>query len=257
MGAKSTSLRSVAAATEDTNGDRGQSALTQLRAYLAQKGLPPSTRLPPERELAEILGVSRGDLRKALAILATQGELWRHVGKGTFMGARPVAELSPIAAIAEQTTPAEVMRARLVIEPELAREAALHATASDIAEMKLCVTGARGAETWRQYENWDNRLHRAIAEAAHNALLLAVFDTLNAVRRAVVWGRLRDDDPKPPADHHSFAEHEAIIATIEERDLASAASRMRTHLRQVQVLLLDRPQPGEDVQANPASWAVR
>jgi len=66
------------------------------------------------------------------------------------------------------------MRARLSIEPELARAAALHATAEDIAEMKLSVTGARRAETWRQYENWDNRLHRAIAAAAHNALLLAV-----------------------------------------------------------------------------------
>ena len=112
------------------------------------------------------------------------------------------------------------MRARLAIEPELAREAALHATADDIAEMKLCVSGARGAETWRQYENWDNRLHRAIAAAAHNALLLAIFDTVNAVRRTVVWGRLRDDAPHPPADHHSFAEHAAIVEAIEERDLA-------------------------------------
>ena len=151
------------ATSAEPEGDRGQSALTQLRAYLAQKELPPATRLPPERELSEILGVSRGDLRKALAILERQGELWRHVGKGTFIGARPVAELVSVAAIAAQTNPAEVMRARLVIEPELAREAALHATADDIEAMRLCVTGARGAETWRQYESWDNRLHRAIA----------------------------------------------------------------------------------------------
>jgi DNA-binding FadR family transcriptional regulator len=238
-------LRSIPAAEGEREGDRGQSALTQLRAFLAQAGLPQNARLPPERELAEILGVSRGDLRKALAILETQGELWRHVGKGTFIGARPVAELSPIGTIAAQTTPGEVMRARLVIEPELAREAALHATADDIEAMKICVTGARGAETWRQYESWDNRLHRAIAEGAHNALLLAVFDTLNAVRRAVVWGRLRDEDPKPPADHHSFAEHEAIVNAIEERDLNAAASRMRLHLRQVQALLLDQPQAAE------------
>ena len=227
-------------AESERNGDRGQSALTQLRAWLAQRALPPSTRLPPERELAELLGVSRGDLRKALAFLERQGELWRHVGKGTFIGARPVAELSSVAAIAAATNPAEVMRARLAVEPELAREAALHATSGDIAEMKLCVAGARGAETWRQYETWDNRLHRAIAEAAHNALLLALFDTLNAVRRAVVWGRLRDEDPHPPADHHSFAEHAAIVAAVEDRDLAAAAARMREHLENVQALLLTR-----------------
>jgi DNA-binding FadR family transcriptional regulator len=219
-------------------GDRGESALTQLRAYLAQQAFLPETRLPPERELCDILGVSRGDLRKALAILERQGELWRHVGKGTFLGARPTAELFSVADIAAQTNPAEVMRARLAIEPELAREAALHATAGDIETMRLCLLGARRAETWRQYETWDNKLHRAVAEAAHNALLLAVFDAVNAVRRTVVWGRLRDEGPRPPPDHHSFGEHDAIVRAIEERDLGGAASRMRQHLKQVQLLLL-------------------
>ena len=218
--------------------ESGQSALTQLRAWLAQKRLAPSTRLPPEREFCEILGVSRGELRKGLAILEGQGELWRHVGKGTFIGARPAAEPFSVAAISDRSNPAEVMRARLVIEPELAREAALNATADDMAEMQLSVRGARHAETWRQYENWDNRLHRAVAEAGHNALLLAVFDTVNAVRRAVVWGRLRDDAPQPPADHHSFAEHEAIVAAIADRDLAAAAAGMRLHLENVRALLL-------------------
>lgn len=226
--------------TSDGEGidDRGQSALTQTRAYLAQRKLPPGTRLPPERELCEILGVSRGDLRKALAILENRGELWRHVGKGTFVGARPVSDLVSVGAIAAQTSPAEVMRARLAIEPEIAREAALHANAGDIRMLHLCLAGARGSETWRQYESWDNRLHRAIAEAAHNALLIAVFDTINAVRRTVVWGRLREDGSRPPADHHSFAEHEAIVLAVEERDIRAAADRMRLHLRNVQAHLL-------------------
>jgi DNA-binding FadR family transcriptional regulator len=218
----------------------GQSALVQLRAYLAQGKFPPATRLPPERELAETLGVSRGDLRKALAILEDQGELWRHVGKGTFIGARPVGDLSSVVHIANQTNPAEVMRARLVIEPELAREAALHATAEDVRNLRHCAASARMAETWRQYENWDNRLHRAIAQAARNALLLAVFDTINAVRRTVVWGRLRDELPRPPTDHHSFADHEAIVDAIEERNLGVAANQMRLHLQRVQERLLRR-----------------
>ncbi len=224
----------------DRNG--GQSALVQLRAYLAQKEFALNARLPPERELAELVGVSRGDLRKALAVLEEQGELWRHVGKGTFVGARPVAELASVAMIADQTSPAEVMRARLVIEPELAREAALHATTDDIRALRLCVSGARRAETWRQYENWDNRLHRTIAEAGKNALLLAVFDTINLVRRTVVWGRLRTDLPHPPADHHSFAEHELIVDAIEERNLVAAATGMRLHLQHVQTDLIARHQ---------------
>src|SRR3546814_6411843 len=69
--------------------DQGQGALTQMRAYLAQRDLPANSRLPPERELCDILGVSRGELRKALAVMESNGELWRHVGKGTFIGARP------------------------------------------------------------------------------------------------------------------------------------------------------------------------
>jgi DNA-binding FadR family transcriptional regulator len=217
--------------------DRGEGALTQLRAWLGQRELPPNGRLPPERELCDILGVSRGDLRKALAVLEARGELWRHVGKGTFLGERPAADMSA-ASVAARTTPAEVMRACLVLEPELSREAALHATAADLRQLRACSLGARRAETWRHYETWDNRLHRAIAEAAHNPALTAVFDTLNAVRRTVVWGRLRDESPRPPQDHHSFAEHDAIVAAIEERDRAAAAARMRLHLQNVEALLL-------------------
>jgi DNA-binding FadR family transcriptional regulator len=218
--------------------DQGQGALTQLRAYLAQHDLPSNSRLPPERELCDILGVSRGELRKALAVMESNGELWRHVGKGTFIGARPTKEYSDVAAIAALTNPREVMQARLLIEPQIAREAALNATAGDIAELKQCMIASRQAQTWRQYENSDNRLHRAVAEAAHNTVLLALFDTLNAVRRAVVWGRLRDKVDRPPTDHHSFVEHEALVRAIEERDMDGASQAMLRHLSHVEGNLL-------------------
>src|SRR3546814_9672243 len=117
------------------------------------------------------------------------------------------------------------MQARLLIEPQIAREAALNATAGDIGELTQCMLASRHAQTWRQYENCDNRLHRAVAEAAHNTVLLALFDTLNAVRRAVVWGRLRDKIDRPPADHHSFREHERLVRAIEVRDMDGAGQR--------------------------------
>lgn len=225
--------------------DPGQGALTQLRAYLAQHDLPANSKLPPERELCDFLGVSRGELRKALAVLERNGELWRHVGKGTFIGARPVEEFSSIARITGQTNPREVMQARLLIEPQIAREAALNASADDIAEMRLCLKASREAETWRQYENCDNRLHRLVAEASHNSVLIALFDMLNAVRRAVVWGRLRDKPDRPPADHHSFIEHETLVRAIEDRDLDGAARAMRTHLGTVQGKLIATRQAAE------------
>jgi DNA-binding FadR family transcriptional regulator len=219
--------------------DRGHATLVQLRAWLTRHDFAPGTRLPPERELCEILGVSRGDLRKALATLEAEGQLWRHVGKGTFVGARRI-EVMSLADIDRVTNPAEVMRTRLLIEPLIAREAALHATAQHLETLRACIARTRGATTWRQYETADNELHRAIAEAAGNRLLLALFDALNAVRRAVVWGMLRSGQERPPADHHSFAEHERILGAIEARDLDGAARAMHAHLRAVERALLER-----------------
>lgn len=231
-------------------------ALARLRTYLAQIEMPLDSRLPPERELAETLGVTRAGLRKALAVLESENQIWRHVGKGTFIGSRPIETMADVAAITRRTNPAEVMRTRLVLEPEVARMAALNATSAHIAEMRLCMLRTRAAQTWRQYEAWDNRLHRVIAEATQNSLLLALLDTLNAVRRAVVWGRLRVDKVKPAPNHHSFDDHEAIVAAIEDRDMNRAAAAMRAHLENVEGNLL-RARPADsaltDVREAPAA----
>ena len=224
-------------------------ALARLRTYLAQIEMPLDSRLPPERDLAETLGVTRAALRKALATLESENQIWRHVGKGTFIGSRPIETMADVAAITRRTNPAEVMRTRLVLEPEVARMAALNATSAHIAEMHLCMQRTRAAQTWRQYEAWDNRLHRVIAEATQNSLLLALLDTLNAVRRAVVWGRLRVDKVKPSSNHHSFEDHEAIVAAIEDRDLDRAAAAMRAHLENVERNLLRARPPAESVTA--------
>jgi len=222
----------------DKLGDGGHAALVQLQAFLAQMDISGETRLPAERELCESLGVSRGDLRKALMVLEKDRRIWRHVGKGTFVGSGPVEETIGISEIAGRTNPADVMRARLIIEPEIAREAALHATLDDIAAMRRSIIHTRDAATWRQYENMDNLLHRQIAQASRNNVLLGLFDVLNAVRRTVVWGRLRSDGAHPPSDHHSFADHEHIVDAIADRDMAGAAAAMRLHLQQVERRLI-------------------
>lgn len=222
--------------------DSHDATLVQLRAWLTRHDFPPDTKLPAERELSEILGVSRGDLRKALAALEAEGQLWRHVGKGTFTGSRAI-EVMSLAEIDRQTNPAEVMRTRLLIEPIIAREAALNATSLNIDALRRCVRRTHQAATWRQYETADNELHRCIAEASGNRLLLALFDALNAIRRAVVWGMLRSNTDRPPSDHHSFAEHDRIIEAIERRDIEGAGREMYGHLRAVERNLMDRGLP--------------
>lgn len=213
--------------------------LSRLRDFLATARLGEDGRLPPERELAQSLDIGRGALRKALATLQAEGLVWRHVGKGTFMGERPMDTVADINAMVQRTNPIEVMGARIAFEPEVARCAALNATPAHIAELRSCMLKAQQAPTWRLYEQWDNRLHRAIAEASRNSLLLGLLDTLNAVRRAVTWGRLRETPIRPPPDHHSFAEHARIVEAIAERDGTGAADAMRRHLRSVESHMRD------------------
>jgi GntR family transcriptional repressor for pyruvate dehydrogenase complex len=208
--------------------------LSRLRDFLATAQLAEGGRLPPERDLAESLDVGRSALRKALATLQAEGVVWRHVGKGTFTGERPIDTVADINAMVQRTNPLEVIGARIAFEPEVARCAALNATSSQIAELRSCMLKAQQAPTWRLYEQWDNRLHRLIGESSQNSLLLGLLDTLNAVRRAVTWGRLRDTPVRPPPDHHSFAEHERIVEAIANRDGTAAADAMRRHLRSVE-----------------------
>src|SRR5262245_38610068 len=149
------------ATTSEAND--GTAALAQLRAYLARAEFSADSRLPPERALSETFSVSRAELRKALSVLEAEGQLWRHVGRGTFLGSRPLDTLADVAAITQRTNPAEVMKTRLLLEPEVARLAALNATPAQIAEMRVCLKKSREASSWRQYEAWDKRLHRPLA----------------------------------------------------------------------------------------------
>jgi DNA-binding FadR family transcriptional regulator len=211
-----------------------QATLAKMRDFLGGAALGDEGRLPSERDLADTLGVTRTSLRKALSTLQAEGVLWRHVGKGTFTGNRPIDNAADVSSMARRTNPIEIMGARVAIEPEIARLAALNASPAALAEMRQCIAKTISAPDWRQYEYWDNRFHRTIAEATQNSLLVGLLDTLNAVRREVNWGRLRANPLRPPQDHHSFGEHEVIFDAIANRDTAGAGAAMRSHLQSVE-----------------------
>jgi DNA-binding FadR family transcriptional regulator len=213
------------------------STLSRLRAYLGEKGFALNDRLPPERELSEQLGVSRADLRKAMAILESEGQVWRHVGRGTFIGAKPILNLDDVRFLSSITSPMQIMEARMASEPELAGLAAIHGVSADFAELGLCIRRCREAKTWSVYEAWDNRFHYAIASATKNKLLMTLFDTLNAVRRSMAWRTTRAT-PEPPADYRSFFEHEAIHDAIIRHDAHQATETMRGHLESVRARLM-------------------
>jgi DNA-binding FadR family transcriptional regulator len=203
--------------------------LPQLMDWLQHIPLPKDGRLPPERKLAVDLNSSRAEVRKALAILENQGQLRRHVGQGTFLN-RSAVRAADTEAIGERTSPVDTVHARLLLEPELARLAAMHATSRQMAEMRALAFSMKSAKNWIDYVQRDAELHRLIAHAAGNRLLSEILDLIYSVRSTIVWGRLATRPAGPTPDYISFAEHEDILSAIENRDGSEAADAMRNHL---------------------------
>ncbi len=216
--------------------------IARVRTYIEAQGFQPGDRLPAERQLIRDLGMPRGALRRAFDALEREGMIWRHVGKGTFIsrdGPFAPEALDWTMDVARQITPFRMVRARLCIEPALAGEAALNASAESLTRMRLALERASAASSWEDYETHDDLFHRAIAQASDNPLLVGLFDQLNRVRRAVAFGVVTRDTPRPSSEHSSFAEHERIAAAIEARDRSSAQDAMRSHLISVSKRLFE------------------
>lgn len=208
-----------------------------LRALVSDRGYHVGDRLPPERELIALLGIGRAALRRGLDQLEREGVIWRHVGKGTFIaGAAADAENGthdPLVGIGKQLTPFKLMRARITVEPALAREAALHASREAVARIHSSLKRGRAAASWAEYEKQDDQFHRMIAASSDNPLLLALFDGLNRARREISLGSVTRTSSRPSADHPSFEQHERIARAIEDREPEEASRAMRRHLHSV------------------------
>lgn len=217
-----------------------ETVVDDLRARIRNGPFPPGARLPAERDLAMNLGVSRSTLRGALAVLEAEGEVWRHVGRGTFVGRRPSEATEVFTLPADMTSPAEVMEVRLIIEPRVAELAAHRASAADIAFMRQCLDKGEAARDTASYEMWDGALHRVIAEAARNTLLLALFNAVNAVRDHAIWGQLKEATLTPQRRRRYSTQHENLVTAIERRDAVDCQRLMREHLEAVRDDMLSR-----------------
>lgn len=208
-------------------------SVRKLRRYLVVAEKSDDKRLPPERQLAEKLGMSRSALRQALASLEQEGTIWRHVGKGTFVGARPAHPSNSFRNIVSTTSPNEIMDARLVLEPKLASIAAMRATLGEIKQMGQTLKRAASTVEVASYERWDGLFHRMIAEASKNAFLVATFNMLNATREEKFWGRLKERRLRPDRIARYNQQHLVILDAISNRDSAAAETAMIVHLEQV------------------------
>lgn len=208
-------------------GSRQTDLVDRLRKYLEQKQFADQAQLPPERVLAKTFGVTRNRIRGGLRKLAAEGAIWRHVGQGTFVGKPPEPSLGEAAPGMVLTSPREVIDARMVYEPLLARLAAFNATDADYREMQLCLDKMAAAPPWPVWASWDGRLHRAIAIASGNKLLLTMFDTLQMYRNREVFRAL--DKPFQGTDM-ALRDHKAVVEAIRDRDPKRAEASMRRHI---------------------------
>lgn len=176
--------------------------------------------LPAERRLAETLDVSRHQLRRALIWMRETDELAapRRRGKPAAAGAGAISQM------VRNTNPVEVVELRIMIEPTLARLAALRATPTQIAAMR------KAAEDIARHGAGAADLHRMIAGASGNTLAGEFYDML---RRIEFDARLRvDTGLGTPADTDGD-EHARIVEAIAARDPAAAERAMREHLSTV------------------------
>lgn len=203
---------------------------TQIMALIQSGALTPDGRLPTERELSDRLGVGRRSVRLALEALEAEGLIWRRQGKGTFAGSPPDPTGALAAAIVGDTTPADIMEARLALEPALAALCARHALPSHIERMRHLAQRTLEAPNPDSAELWDGTLHRLIAQTAGNRPMMTMFALLDEVRSNENWRTIRSMARSPESQRGSDREHHAIIDAIESGKPEAAAEAMRHHL---------------------------
>lgn len=220
---------------------RRQDVLTALREYCIAAELRAGDRLPPERDLAALLGCSRQTLRLALAELERAGDLWRHVGQGTFLGARPVGHRVRDTVLVQTSSPFHLMQVRLMLEPPAAALAATQATPHQIAYLADLITQGRCATQRSDCEKIDAAFHRGIAEITGNPVLLGLLDHLAHVRRHGAWQREWESTYRRLGlaeftIRHS-AQHDEVLACIRQGKPDDAAQAMRQHLKAIAVAM--------------------
>src|SRR5690606_11832347 len=187
---------------------------------------------------------SRGSVRRVLAALREQGWITQSVGSGTF-AARPAHAVDDdaLAVSTEQTSPAELMEARLLIEPLMPALIVRNATRADFSRMHECLVKGEQAKSIEDVEHWDGELHQALAQATHNHFFLQVLALTNQVRQQGDWGRLKRDSLTPGRRADYEHQHRMIVEALEDRDAERARTALVAHLEQIRHNLFDPPSP--------------
>lgn len=220
----------------EKNGTTAEEVVTRLRDMIHSGELAPGDRLPPERDLAKILGVSRPTLRAGIRSLATVGILQSRQGAGTFVAERgesPMLDSSPLRMLSalHGFTSDEMFEARLALEMSIAGLAAERATSEQMTLMAEEITGMYASlNEPEQYLVHDMKFHQTIAAASNNRILTSLMNMI-----ATILFDNRSKTVKRAKDLKQSAEqHHNIYRAMRERDPEVARRAMHDHLIETQ-----------------------
>jgi GntR family transcriptional repressor for pyruvate dehydrogenase complex len=206
-----------------------------FKRLISEGSLVPGTRLPAERELAEMFGVSRSSLRQALKVLEIMGVISQRVGDGTYLNtAAPsiLAEPLEFLILLDGISFHELMEARLIVEPELAARAALRATREDIAELHEVLTKMEASR--RDHERFttcDLLFHKTIFRLAGNRVCSLMFTSVHQSLERLIHLTSQLVEPE-----HTLQLHRRIYAAIRRNEPDEARHRMTEHLEDAREL---------------------
>src|SRR5215218_8550406 len=207
-----------------------EQVMSQIQSWIAENGLGAGDRLPPERELATRLGVSRATISQALVAMEVVGMVSVRHGDGVVL-IEPAGSTKVVTALRRhaQQLP-EIIEAREALETKLAALAAERRTKSDLAAIDEALefmerdiaSGGRGVEG-------DERFHAAVTAAGHSPLLARLMAEISDLIRETRISSL--SQPDRPTD--SFRGHQRIADAIRARDAGGAALAMQDHVAMV------------------------
>lgn len=199
----------------------------QLRALIEGGEFPLGSRLPPERDLAQKMGVSRPSVREALIALEVEGLVEVRMGSGIYARARDGAQNSSVSA----ESPLETILARQLIEGELAAQAASSMEKPQVDSLRQALQVMRGeAAAGHIPARGDRLFHVRIAEASDNSVLLRLVGDLYDERHNPLAVQLGSHFENPASWAAAIAEHERVVDAIENADAHAARAAMREHL---------------------------
>ncbi len=205
----------------------------QIAALIDNGEFAVGSRLPAERELAALLGVSRTSVREAVISLEIAGRVEVRVGSGIFVAQPRAAALPP--AGDEGPSPFELLAARHLIEGEIAALAAKSAKKADLAAMRETVVRMREHATdFRRRDAADLEFHVHLAGATGNGSLALVVQGLWQQRHGRLWERIETYFHTQKMREGVLLDHTAIIDALEQRDGDAARAAMHKHLNRVE-----------------------